>query len=198
MFISADKTQNFYEIKKEGHKKILYENVTKTYKKVNPSLPKKINIEAKKIAKDFNLDEKLNIMTKQQCSVTIKDHKLDFRINPKYRLLNPTKSELSKLIKQILQTINTELRNKMKTNQWQNSSEVIEWFKNIPNKKECTFTVFDIQEFYPSITEDLLKQAILFAQNSISIPPKSIDLKFHSCKSLLYHNDDHGSKKILV
>ena len=118
MFISVDKIQNFYEIKKEGHKKILYENVTKTYKKVNPLLPKKINIEAKKIAKEFNLDEKLNIMTKQQCSVTIKDHKPDFRTNPKYRLLNPTKSELGKLSKHILQTINTELQNKLKVNQW--------------------------------------------------------------------------------
>ena len=135
MFILADKTQNFYEIKKEDHEKILYENVTKTFKKTNPSLPKKINIEAKKIAKEFNLDEKLNIMTKQQCSVTIKDHKPDFRTNPKYRLLNPTKSELGKLSKHILQTTNTELRNKIKVNQWQNSSEVIEWFKNIPNKK---------------------------------------------------------------
>ena len=27
MFISADKTQNFYEIKKEDHEKILHENV---------------------------------------------------------------------------------------------------------------------------------------------------------------------------
>ena len=45
MFISADKTQNFYEIKKEDHEKILYENVTKTYEKANPLLPKKINIE---------------------------------------------------------------------------------------------------------------------------------------------------------
>ena len=118
MFISADKTQNFYEIKKEDHEKILYENVTKTYKKANPSLPNKINIEAKKIAKEFNMDEKLNIMVKQQCFVAIKDHKPDCRTNPKCRLLNPTKSELGKLSKHILQTINTELQNKLKVNQW--------------------------------------------------------------------------------
>ena len=68
-------------------------------------------------------------------------------------------------------------------------------FKNIPNKKECAFTVFDIQEFYPSITKDLLKQAISFAQNSESIPPKSLDVIFHSRKSLLYHNDDPWVKK---
>ena len=64
MFIPANKTQNFYEIKKEDHKKIFYENVPKTYKKENPSLPKKVNIEAKKIDKEFSRDDKLNIMAK--------------------------------------------------------------------------------------------------------------------------------------
>ena len=118
MFISADIAQNFYEIKKEDHEKILYKNMTKIYKKTNPSLPKKINKEAKKIIKEFNLDDKLNIMAKQRCFVTIKDHKPDFRTNPKNRLLNPTKSELGKLSKHILQTINTELQNKLKVNQW--------------------------------------------------------------------------------
>ena len=43
--------------------------------------------------------------------------------------------------------------------------------------------------------EDLLKQATLFAQNSVSIPRKSIDVIFHSRKSLLYHMMIHGSKK---
>ena len=85
MFIQANKTQNFYEIKKEDHKKIFYGNVPKTYKKENPSLPKRINIEAKKIDKEFSRDDKLNIMAKQQCFVTIKDHKPDFRTNPRYK-----------------------------------------------------------------------------------------------------------------
>ena len=48
-------------------------------------------------------------MAKQQSFITIKDHKPDFRTNPKYRLLNPKNSELGKLSKHILQTINTEL-----------------------------------------------------------------------------------------
>lgn len=64
MFISANKTQNSYKSKKEDHENILYKNVTKTFKKANSSLPKKINIEAKKIAEAFNLDEKLNTMAK--------------------------------------------------------------------------------------------------------------------------------------
>ena len=152
MFISADKKQNFYEIKIEDQWNILYENMTKTYKKADTLLPKKINIEAKKIAKQFNLDHKLNIMVKQKCFDTIKSHQPDFSTNPKYRLLNPTKSKLGK---HVLQTVGTKLANKIKVNQCQNSNKVIKWFKNIPNKNECTFTVFDIQKFYPSMREDL-------------------------------------------
>ena len=55
--------------------------------------------------------------------------------------------------------------------------------------------MIDIQEFYPSKTENLLKQAIWFTQNSVKIPLKSIDILFHSRKSLLYHNDDPWVKK---
>ena len=47
LFVSADKTQNHYEIAKENYK-ILHDNITKTYKKAQPSLPKKISMEAKK------------------------------------------------------------------------------------------------------------------------------------------------------
>ena len=36
---------------------------------------------------------------------------------------------------------------------------------------------------------------MLFAQNSVSIPPKSMDVIFHSRKCLLYHNDDRWVKK---
>ena len=33
LIVSADKTQNFYKITKEGHNKILQDSVTKEYKK---------------------------------------------------------------------------------------------------------------------------------------------------------------------
>ena len=53
MFVSADKTQNYYEIAKENYNKILHDSITKTYKTAQPSLPKKINMEAKKNSTKF-------------------------------------------------------------------------------------------------------------------------------------------------
>ena len=111
------------------------------------------------------------------------------------RLLNPTKSQLGKISKQVLQNINKTLRSKLNANQWQNSSEVIDWFKNIHNKNLCTFTAFDIQEFYPSITEKLLKDTLAFAQRYINIEPNELELIFHARRSLLYCKDTAWVKK---
>ena len=117
IFLLADKTQNFYEIKKEDYEKIVHENVTKKYKKANMSLPKRINREARKIAKTFDVADSVDTMAKQECFITLKDHKEDYRTNPKYRLLNPTKSQLYKISKQTLQKINKTLKFKLNLNQ---------------------------------------------------------------------------------
>ena len=76
---------------KEDYEKIIPENVTKKYKKANMSLPKRINREARKIAKTFDFADRVDTMAKQECFITLKDHKEDYRTNPKYRLLNPRK-----------------------------------------------------------------------------------------------------------
>ena len=39
----------------------------------------------------------------------------------------------------LLQKINNTLRSELNINQWQNSSEVIDWFKYIPQKSLYTF-----------------------------------------------------------
>ena len=46
----------------------------------------------------------------------LKDHKEDYRTNPKYCLLNPTKSQLGKISKQISQKINKTLKSKFNLN----------------------------------------------------------------------------------
>ena len=78
------------------------------------SLPKRISREARKITKTFDVGDRVDTMAKQECFMTLKDHKEDYRTNPKYRLLNPRKSQLGKISKQILQKINNKtLRSKL-------------------------------------------------------------------------------------
>ena len=53
-------------------------------------------------------------------------------------------------------------------NQWCNTQEVISWSQGIRNRQKSSFTKFDIVDFYPSISKDLLRNAIDFA-NTINL-----------------------------
>ena len=55
--------------------------------------------------------------------------------------------------------------------------------------------MFDIKDFYPSIKEKLLWEAIRFAKLYISITNKDIETIFHDRKSLLYYNKEPWVKK---
>ena len=55
--------------------------------------------------------------------------------------------------------------------------------------------MFDIKDFYSSIKEKLLCEAIRFAKRQISITNKDIEAIFHARKSLLYYNDEPWVKK---
>ena len=73
---------------------------------------------------------------------TALDHKPDFENHPKCRLINPSKSSLGKVSKVILDRINNDIRDQVHVNQWRS----------------------DIVDFYPSISEPLLDQAIEWAK----------------------------------
>ena len=55
---------------------------------------------------------------KQNCFITLKDHKPNFQNNPTVRLLNPAIKELDRTSKTILDKINVNLRNSLHLNQW--------------------------------------------------------------------------------
>ena len=58
----------------------------------------------------------------------------------------PSKSELGKISKIVLEDINSELRIILGLNQWKSTRSVTEWFNNIENKQSCTFIQLDIRD----------------------------------------------------
>ncbi len=134
-------------------------------------------------------------MAERQAFITLKDHKENFENNPKCRLINPAKSEIGRISKKILEKINTTIRNTTSLNQWKNSLSVINWFNNVQDKQQHTFIIFDIENFYPSITEDLLKNALSFAKTYCTIPDKDTNIIMHARKSLLFNNGTTWIKK---
>lgn len=184
-----------YRLEKEQYQKLLNDEITSKYKKANGKLETRINRAGKKFAKDKKLLEKMEVNARNECFITLKDHKDNFANNPKTRLINPAKNEIGRISKVILANINKELVTKLQLNQWQSSTEVINWFKNIDNKHECKFIVFDIEQFYPAIKESVLMKALEFAKAHTKILKKNIDIIRHSRRSLLFNNGEPWVKK---
>lgn len=124
--------------------KLLQNSITATYKKASQYAISTINQEAKSIATGLHIQDRTERIAERQAFISLKDHKDNFPNNPSCRLINPAKSEIGRISKQILENINADVRNKTALKQWKNSSSVIKWFVNIPTKQQHTFATFDI------------------------------------------------------
>ena len=189
VFILADKTSNVYELDPNTYKQLKNNNILPTYKKTDIETVNNINREAKHLTQQLQIDNRVEIIADKEAYVTIKDHKADFPNNIKCRLINPCKSNVGLITKQILDKINLEIKTRLNLNQLLNTSAAINWFKNITNKKDKSLILIDLVDYYPSITEDLFNKAITFAENITSISTLEKDLLLNARKSVLYHDD---------
>ena len=88
-------------MEKSQYKKLLADNITKTYTQSNNNVHNSINLEGKHIAKKLEIADRVQCMVKKPAYVTLNDHKEDFNINPKCCLIKPAKSELGKMAKSL-------------------------------------------------------------------------------------------------
>ena len=187
--IPADKTHNLYKMEKGDYNKYLTENITKTYKKSDMNKVNKLNFEVKKIANKLSICDRVDRLQNDEAYIT-KDHKKNFQTNPTFRLTNPSKTNIGKISKKVLDEINEKITSSIGVNQWKNSNAVIEWFKSILNKSKRSFIVFDIENFYPSISLTLFNNAIQFAKEICEIPDNDLSIIMHSRKTLLFNNGE--------
>ena len=94
---------------------LLNSNVTKAYHKADPNAERNIDKEAKKISKELNLEDKMECYAKRSVSITLKDHKENFKGNQKCRLINPSKDEMDIVSQKYLQNIISKLNSKFST-----------------------------------------------------------------------------------
>ncbi len=182
-------------MKVDDYRKVVKENATKTYRKAPENSEKEINEEASKIAIKLNIAEKVQKYSGNECFVTFKDHKENFHVKPECRLINPAKSEVGKISKQILEGIVTDLKEKSGLNLWKNNENVLGWFKNMEKGKKSKFVQFDIESFYPSISRDLLTKALIYAKTYVPVKESDSDIIYHSRKSLLFSESSSWVKK---
>ena len=104
------------------------------------------------------------------------------------------KRELSRINKIILDKINPNDQEEMKSlNQWKSTDTIIDWFEEIKDKHLRKFLILGMKDFYPSITESLMKKALDFAETHTHALQKKIKLLLdipenHCC----FKKDKHG------
>ena len=195
LIVGADKTSNFYKVDPNQYKDLVKKNVEAEYKKETVANVRKVNKAHKKIVNNLDIEDRVFKTANRECFVTLKDHKDNFKNNPKCRLLNPTKCEVGKVSQQILTKKLNIIRRKTGLKQWKNVYSVIEWFKTLKNKKNLSFIVFDVVNYYPSITLELLMKALMWARQFVDISDEEIDIIVETKKSILYMNGEFWTKK---
>ena len=195
LYVPADKTTNIYKVSKEAYTKLLTENITSSYKKTTADIKRDIDLEAKKIACNLKIGDRAECFAERNAFITIKDHKENFPNTIKCRLLNPAKSDIGRISKRMLEKINDSVRSSLEVCQWRNTDSVVKWFEQIEDKAGCRFVQFDVVEFYPSISSELLTNSINFAAQQVEISSDTINTIMHSRKSLLFDGNGTWIKK---
>ena len=126
VFVSADKSRHIYKMEKDEYKKLLQDNITKTYKKSNGKKLRDINFAAKKIAEKLSIADRVEVMQETEAYITIKDHKDEFPNKMLCRLINPSKPNIGKISKTILDTINKNIVRSTEINQPKDTSNVLD------------------------------------------------------------------------
>ena len=152
-------------------------------------------MEAKHISKKLDLDNRIECLAKNPAFISLKNHKPNFQSTSPCRLINPSKSDIGKISKSILDRTNQNLRHKQPFNQWKNSANVIDWFQKKENKNDYVFIKFDIAEFYPPISETILQNAIHFAEYHVQIMDQEKRIIYHCQISLLFDKNEPWKKK---
>ena len=93
-------------------KKLFKDTITPNYRKVDKNTFNKMNLEAKQIAEKLKIADRVETLNENDAFITLKDHKQNFNNDPKCRLINPTRSDLGKASRIMLQRINNEIRSK--------------------------------------------------------------------------------------
>ena len=203
VYMPADKSRSYYKVDKAEAIKLTKDNVSKDYRKVDETTVHATNLKTKQIATTLGLEHMMQIYTPKEAYVTLKDLKEDFKSKKPCRVINAAKTDLGKVSKILIRRIIEEVLPQTGLNLWKSTPEVLSWFNNVnknlskikTRKNTTKFIIFDIEKYYPSITEQLLRNAIKFAQKHCFISQADIDIIMQARESFLFLNGKAYAKK---
>ena len=96
----ADKTTNLYRLKKAEYDHMINNAINSKYKKTKNNKKKQINNGGKKILRNREVLNRLEINGKNNTFITLKDYKENFNNNPTVTLINRQKTNWGILARQ--------------------------------------------------------------------------------------------------
>ncbi len=90
---------------------------------------------------------------------------------------------------------NLEIIKSTNVNLWRCTNDAIEWFKAIPEKTQHAFITFDVCEFNPTISQELLMKALDYASKFATITDQDREIVLHAKRSMLYHQNSPWMKR---
>lgn len=110
--------------------------------------------------------------------------------------MQPDEIWIGIISKNLTDQINLEVKAKLNCNMWGNIAAVIKWFIDIGNRQQYSFIIFDVIEFYPSISRNLLSKALDLAAKFPSILCQDRHIIHYTRNSLLYHSQQPWGENI--
>ena len=184
--VPADKTSNLYQVPVGDYHRLIQSSIMSSYRKAPDTAIERIEEGATAIANRLELIGRMEQMERTEAFVLLKDHKPNFLTSKPCRLINPAKSCVGKVSKVIIERVNASLRGREELNQWRSTGDVLAWFRERCSPGRVKFLSYDIESFYPSISEDLLNRAIQFAKERVDFDQNDIDTVIQSRRSLLF------------
>ena len=86
----------------EKYDKLVSNSITQNCRKAEDNISYDIATECKNLSRKLNIENHLPSTNLNPAVITIKDHKENFTNNAKCRLINPTKPEIGKVSKNIV------------------------------------------------------------------------------------------------
>ena len=195
ILVLADKTVNYYRMSPKEYDKVVMKEIQKGYKIDRDNSIRDVNVQAARIAKKLEIDNRVTQIRRSEAIITVKDHKENWQARPSFRLINPTKPDLGKVSKQILESKVKYIRNKLNMQQWVSTDAMLNWWSNVKDKRNKKIMKADIKAFYPNISEKLFLDAREWAKQYIEITEDEIELMLNTHLSFLTYNGKVWIKK---
>ena len=109
VWVRSDKSNKTYQVSPHEYERVLNDKITESYKLDHSDTITQINRDTAKFAQKVNMIDRVGKLEEKSAYILFKDHKKNFPDKKQTRLINPTKTELGFVSKDVIQKITSRL-----------------------------------------------------------------------------------------